>query len=147
MLPRILLVEDDREDELLTLNALGAYNLANKVMVLRDGPSVLDYLNRRGPYAQEPSGNPVVILLDLNLPELDGVQVLERIKADENLRSIPVVVLTDSREPRNLDDCYRLGVNAYVVKPFRFAEFTETVRQIGVFWAMINEPPPDTRRA
>jgi len=147
MLPRILLVEDDREDEVLTLNALGAYNLANKVMVLRDGLSVLDYLNRRGPYAQEPPGNPVVILLDLNLPELDGIQVLQRIKTDENLRTIPVVVLTGSNESRNLDDCYRLGVNAYVIKPIRFAEFTEAVRQIGGFWAVINEPPPEAGRA
>jgi CheY-like chemotaxis protein len=147
MLPRILLVEDDREDEALTLNALGAYHLANKVMVLRDGPSVLEYLNRRGPYAQEPPGNPVVILLDLNLPELDGLEVLQQIKADESLRTIPVVVLTGSNELRNLDDCYRLGANAYVVKPVRFAEFTEAVRQIGAFWAVINEPPPDVRGA
>jgi CheY-like chemotaxis protein len=138
----ILLAEDDARDAELTLNALGEYNLANEVVNVRDGVEALDYLYRRGPFADRPEGNPVVILLDLKMPRMDGVQVLSQIKADEKLRFIPVVILTSSRESRDLEECYTLGVNAYVVKPVRFGELIEAVRQIGVFWVMINEPPP-----
>jgi CheY-like chemotaxis protein len=101
----------------------------------------LDYLYRRGSFAQRPPGNPVVIMLDLKMPRLDGVQVLRQIKADEQLRLIPIVVLTSSRESLDLEECYRLGVNAYVVKPVRFIEFVDAVKQTGVFWALINQPP------
>ena len=139
---RILLVEDDPKDIELTLTALSEYNLANEIAIARDGVEALDYLYRRGTFAQRPAGNPVVILLDLKMPKLDGVQVLQQLKSDEQMRSIPIVILTSSRESRDLEECYKLGVNAYVVKPVRFTEFVEAVKQIGVFWALINEPPP-----
>jgi CheY-like chemotaxis protein len=139
---RILLIEDDPQDVELTLTALGEYNLANEIVIARDGVEALDYLYRRGTFAQRPAGNPVVILLDLKMPRLDGIQVLRQLKADERLRLIPVVVLTSSGESRDLEECYRLGVNAYVVKPVRFVEFVEAVKQIGVFWVLTNEPPP-----
>jgi CheY-like chemotaxis protein len=142
-LKHILLVEDDPKDVELTLNALGEYNLANKVEIARDGVEALDYLFRRGSFTERPAGNPVVILLDLKMPKLDGIQVLQRLKADEQMRLIPVVVLTSSRESRDLKECYKLGVNAYVVKPVRFHKFVEAVKQVGIFWALINEPPPD----
>jgi CheY-like chemotaxis protein len=140
---RILLIEDDPKDIELTLAALGEHNLANEVAVARDGVEALDYLYRRGSFAQRPPGNPVVIMLDLKMPRLDGVQVLGQIKADEQLRLIPIVVLTSSRESLDLEECYRLGVNAYVVKPVRFFEFVDAVKQTGMFWALINQPPPD----
>ena len=139
---RILLVEDDPKDIELTLTALDEHNLVNEVVTVRDGVEALDYLYRRGDFAQRPVGNPIVILLDLKMPRLDGVEVVRQLKMDEQLRFIPVVILTSSRESRDLEECYRLGVNAYVVKPVRFADFIEAVRQIGVFWALINEPPP-----
>ena len=142
-LKRILLVEDDPKDVELTLAALSEHNLANEVAVARDGVEALDYLYRRGSFAQRPSGNPVVIMLDLKMPRVDGVQVLQQIKEDEQLRLIPVVVLTSSRESMDLKACYQLGVNAYVVKPVRFIEFVEAVKETGVFWALINQPPPD----
>jgi len=145
-LKRILLVEDDPKDIELTLTALGDYNLANEIVIARDGVEALDYLYRRGAFKQHPGGNPIVILLDLKMPKLDGVQVLQQLKADEQLRLIPVVILTSSRESRDLEECYKLGVNAYVVKPVRFVEFIEAVKQIGVFWVLINEPPPNSRR-
>jgi CheY-like chemotaxis protein len=141
-LKRILLVEDDPKDIELTLIALAEYNLANEVEVARDGVEALDYLFRRGSFADRPAGNPLVILLDLKMPKLDGTQVLQQLKADEQMRLIPVVALTSSRESRDLKECYQLGVNAYVVKPVRFTEFVEAVKQIGVFWTLINEPPP-----
>jgi CheY-like chemotaxis protein len=141
-LERILLVEDDPKDVELTLNALAEHNLANEIAVVRDGVEALDYLYRRGAFVSRPNGNPVVILLDLKMPRLDGVQVLRQLKSDEKLRSVPVVILTSSREERDLAECYRLGVNAYVVKPVRFTEFVQVVKGIGVFWALINEPPP-----
>ncbi len=140
---RILLVEDDPKDVELTLAALGEHNLANKVDVARDGVEALDYLCRRGSFARRSAGNPVVILLDLKMPRMDGVQVLRQIRTDENLRLIPVVVLTSSHESLDLQECYRLGVNAYVVKPVRFNDFVDAVKQIGLFWALINQPPPD----
>jgi CheY-like chemotaxis protein len=142
----ILLAEDDPKDIELILTALGEYNLANEIVVARDGVEVLDYLYCQGTFAQRPAGNPVVILLDLKMPKLDGIQVLQQLKGDEQMRSIPIVVLTSSRESRDLEACYKLGVNAYVVKPVRFNEFVEAVKQIGMFWALLNEPPPDSRK-
>lgn len=140
-LKHILLVEDDPKDIELTLTALEEHKLVNEVVVARDGVEALDYLYRRGKFKERPAGYPVVVLLDLKMPRLDGVQVLQQIKADEQLRLLPVVVLTSSHESRDLDECYKLGVNAYVVKPVRFTEFIEAIKQIGVFWILINEPP------
>jgi CheY-like chemotaxis protein len=139
---KILLVEDDPKDIELTINALSEYNLANEIVVARDGVEALDYLYRRDAFAQRPEGNPIVILLDLKMPRVDGIQVLKQIKADKQMRLVPVVILTSSRESRDLAECYQLGVNAYVVKPVRFSEFVTAVKEIGVFWALINEPPP-----
>ena len=141
-LKRILLIEDDPKDIELTLSALSEHNLANEVVVARDGVEALDYLHRRGSFAQRLEGNPVVILLDLKMPKMDGLQVLRLLKSAEEMRLIPVVVLTSSREDRDLGECYKLGVNAYVVKPVRFVDFVQAVKEIGVFWALINEPPP-----
>jgi CheY-like chemotaxis protein len=138
----LLLVEDDPKDVELTLSALSEYNLANEIVVARDGAEALDYLYRRETFSSRPEGNPVVILLDLKLPRLDGIQVLKQLKSNEQMRLIPVVVLTSSREDRDLEECYKLGVNAYVVKPVHFPEFAKVVKEIGVFWALINEPPP-----
>jgi len=143
---RILLAEDDPKDIELIVNTLSEHNLANDILVARDGVEALDYLYRRGVFAQKPNGNPVVILLDLKMPKMDGIQVLRQIKSDEDLRTIPVVILTSSRESHDLEICYQLGVNAYVVKPVRFADFVEAVTEIGVFWALINEPPPNSTR-
>ncbi len=137
----ILLAEDDPQDVELTLTALSEYNLANEIAVVRDGVEALDYVFRRGAFAARPAGNPVVILLDIKMPRVDGLQVLRQLKADEQTRDIPVVILTSSREARDLNECYQLGVNAYVVKPVHFADFMNTVKGIGVFWALINEPP------
>ena len=141
-LKHILLAEDDPKDIELTLAALAEHNLANDVAVVRDGVEALDYLYRRGDFARRPPGNPVVIMLDLKMPRLDGMQVLRQLKADEQMRLIPVVVLTSSRESLDLEACYCIGVNAYVVKPVRFIEFVKAVKQTGVFWALINQPPP-----
>ncbi len=143
---RILLVDDDSKDIELTMSALKVSNLVNDIQVARDGVEALDYLYRRGKFAQETDGNPIVILLDLKMPKLDGIQVLKQIKSDENLKSIPVVILTSSRESRDLETCYQLGANGYVVKPVKFADFVETVREIGVFWGLVNEPPPGSGR-
>jgi CheY-like chemotaxis protein len=142
-LKRILLVEDDPRDIELTLAALGEHKLANSVAVARDGVEALDYLFRRGQFAHRPPGNPVVIMLDLKMPRMDGLQVLREIKADEKTSLIPVVVLTSSRESADLEGCYRLGANAYVVKPVRFLDFVEALKQTGVFWALVNQAPPD----
>ncbi len=139
---RILLAEDDPRDVELTLNALSEYNLANEVAVVRDGVEALDYLYGRETFSSRPEGNPVVILLDLKMPRMDGIQVLKKLKSDERMRLIPVVILTSSREDRDLEECYSLGISAYVVKPVRFTEFVEAVKKIGMFWALINEPPP-----
>lgn len=144
VLKRILLVEDDPKDVELTITALAEHKLANEVAVARDGVEALDYLYRRGSFAQRPAGSPVVILLDLKMPRLDGVRVLQQIKADEQLRMIPIVVLTSSRESQDLEACYKFGVNGYVVKPVRFFEFVDAVKQTGVFWAMVNQPPPES---
>lgn len=141
-LKRILLVEDDPKDVELTLTGLAEYNLANEVVVTRDGEEALDYLHRRGSHQPRPNGNPAVILLDLKLPKVNGFEVLEQVRADDKLKMIPVVVLTSSNEERDLVKSYKLGVNAYVTKPVDFHEFVNAVKELGVFWAVINEPPP-----
>jgi CheY-like chemotaxis protein len=142
-LRNILLVEDNANDVELTLEALSEHKVANKVDVARDGVEALDYLRRQGAYAERATGNPAVILLDLKLPKLDGLQVLAELKSDASLRTIPVVMLTSSREESDLVTSYNLGVNAYVVKPVDFDQFIEAVRRIGGFWALLNEPAPD----
>jgi CheY-like chemotaxis protein len=142
-LKRILLVEDNPNDVELTLEALSEHNLANIVEVARDGEEALDYLYQRGKFASRPSGNPVVILLDLKLPKVDGHEVLRTIKADEKLKLIPVVILTSSREEQDLVQGYKNGANAYVVKPVDFHEFLNAMKTFGVFWAMLNEAPPN----
>ena len=141
-LGRILIVEDDPKDVELTLTALEEYNLANEVVVTRDGEEALDYLYCRGNFKMRTSDNPAVLLLDLKLPKVDGLEVLQQIKSDEKLRMIPVVVLTSSREERDMVASYKLGVNAYVVKPVDFHEFVNAIKELGIFWAVINEPPP-----
>jgi CheY-like chemotaxis protein len=141
-LKRILLVEDNERDVELTLAALEEYNLANEVVVVRDGAEALDYLYQRGKYSGRASGLPAVVLLDLNLPKVDGLEVLQRMKIDPVLKQVPVVMVTSSRVEQDLVRSYELGVNAYVVKPVDFQKFTESIRQIGFFWAIINEPPP-----
>jgi CheY-like chemotaxis protein len=143
---RILMVEDDPRDVELTLTALEDYNLSNEVVVARDGEEALDYLYCRGSFKMRTSENPAVLLLDLKLPKIDGLEVLQAIKADEKLRVIPVVVLTSSREERDMVASYKLGVNAYVVKPVDFHEFVNAIKELGVFWAIINEPPPGSVR-
>ena len=145
-LGRILMVEDDPKDVELSLTALEEYNLANEVVVVQDGEEALDYLFCRGSFANRSSGNPAVLLLDLKLPKVDGLEVLQQIKSDEKLRVIPVVVLTSSREERDMVASYKLGVNAYVVKPVDFHEFVNAIKELGVFWAVINEPPPGSVR-
>lgn len=139
---RILLVEDDPRDIELTLSALEENNLANEVVVVRDGEQALNYLNRRGDFALRFEGHPVVVLLDLKMPKMNGLEVLRAMKSDSSLKRIPVVVLTSSRESSDLAECYEQGVNAYVVKPVQFDEFVQSVQELGVFWALINEPPP-----
>jgi CheY-like chemotaxis protein len=141
-LGRILIVEDDPNDVELTLTALADYNLANEVVVTRDGQQALDYLYSRGQYSARPGGNPAVMLLDLKLPKINGLEVLQQIRSDERLKMIPVVVLTSSNEEKDVIRSYSLGVNAYVVKPVDFHEFVNAVKELGVFWAVINEPPP-----
>jgi len=145
-LKRILLVEDDPKDVKLTLSGLAEYNLANEVVVAHDGEEALDYLYRRGAHQAREMGNPAVILLDLKLPKVNGIEVLQQIRADEKLKMIPVVVLTSSKEERDLVATYRLGVNAYVVKPVDFHQFVNAVKELGAFWAVINEPPPGSIR-
>ena len=145
-LGRVLLIEDDPRDVELTLTALDEYNLANEVVIVHDGEEALDYLYCRGEFSMRTDNNPVVALLDLKLPKVDGLEVLKQIKSDERLRIIPVVVLTSSREERDIVESYKLGVNAYVVKPVDFHEFVDAVKELGVFWAVINEPPPESMR-
>ena len=141
-LARILIVEDDPNDVELTLTALADYNLANEVVIARDGQQALDYLYCRGEFNARSTDNPAVILLDLKLPKIGGLEVLQQIKSDERLKMIPVVVLTSSHEEKDMMRSYHLGVNAYVVKPVDFHEFVNAVKELGVFWAVINEPPP-----
>jgi CheY-like chemotaxis protein len=139
---RILLVEDNEKDIELTLAALGEYNLANEVVVVRDGAEALDFLYRRGEFAARPEGLPVVVLLDLKMPRVDGLEVLHQVKNDALLKRIPVVMMTSSREEQDLVKSYALGANAYVVKPVDFQQFVDSIKQIGIFWAILNEPPP-----
>jgi CheY-like chemotaxis protein len=137
----ILLVEDDQRDAELTLAALEEQNLANLVFVLHDGAQALDYLYHRGKFTDRSGGNPVLILLDLKMPKVDGLEVLKIVKADEQLKTIPVVMLTSSRDTPDLTECYKHGVNAYVMKPVDFSDFMKAVSQLGIFWAAINNPP------
>jgi CheY-like chemotaxis protein len=145
-LARILLIEDDPKDVELTLTALDEYHLANEVVVASDGEQALDYLWCRGRYAQRERQNPAVLLLDLKLPKVDGLEVLKHVKSDEELKLIPVVVLTSSREEKDMVASYKLGVNAYVVKPVDFHQFVNAIKELGAFWAVINEPPPGSVR-
>ena len=141
-LKRILLVEDSANDVELILTSLAENHIANEVVVARDGEEALDFLYRRGLFRLRMSGNPVVVLLDLKLPKVDGLEILAQIRADPGLRFVPVVVLTSSREEPDLQRCYELGTNAYVVKPIDFQEFVDVIKQIGLFWAVVNQPPP-----
>jgi len=141
----ILLADDDSRDVELTLAALEEQHLANKVTVVENGAEALDYLYRRGKFHLRPGGNPIVVLLDNKMPKVSGLEVLKIIKADEQLKMIPVVALTSSRETPDLVEFYKYGVNAYVVKPVDFSEFMKAVKQLGVFWAAVNEPPLATR--
>lgn len=140
-LKTILLVEDNPQDVELTLEALSEHNLANNVCVVKDGVEALEYLNYEGRFRDRKKGKPVVMLLDIKMPRMDGIEVLETIRADEKLKTLPVVMLTSSREEPDLKRCYELGVNAYVVKPVNFSDFLDAVKQIGFFWAMLNEQP------
>jgi len=138
----ILLAEDDPRDVELMLAALDDNHLANKVAVVENGEEALDYLYRRGKFRMRAGGNPVLVLLDNKMPKVTGLEVLKAIKADEHLKVIPVVVLTSSRETPDVTEFYKHGVNAYVVKPVEFSEFMNVVKQLGVFWSAVNEPPP-----
>jgi CheY-like chemotaxis protein len=142
---RILLAEDNQNDVTLTLAALQEYRLSNEVEVVGDGADALDYIYQRGAYAHRPAGLPCVILLDLKMPRVDGLEVLQQIKSDAALRHIPVVMLTSSREERDLVQSYDLGVNAFVVKPVNFDQFLDAIRALGMFWAIVNEPPVSAR--
>jgi CheY-like chemotaxis protein len=139
----ILLVEDNPKDLELTMAALGRCQLANDIIVARDGAEALDYLYVRGGHHNRPPGDPAVVLLDLKLPKVDGLEVLETLKKDPRQRQIPVVMLTSSREERDLVKSYELGVNAFVVKPVDFQEFFKAIQDLGMFWAILNEPPPE----
>jgi CheY-like chemotaxis protein len=145
-LGRILLVEDDPQDVELTLTALQEYNLVNDVFVARDGQEALDYLYCRGQFSGRDGSRPAVMLLDLKLPKINGLEVLQQVRSDPQLRVLPVVVLTSSHEERDLVRSYELGVNAYVVKPVDFHAFVNAVKELGVFWAVINEPPPGSMK-
>ena len=140
----ILLAEDDPNDVELTLAALEEHHLANRVEVVRDGAEALDYLFRRGKFATRPDRNPVVVLLDLKMPKVDGLEVLQKIKTDEQLKTIPVVALTSSRESPDVKRCYEYGVNGYVVKPVGFPDFINAIKQLGIFWAVLNQVPGDS---
>ena len=138
----ILLVEDNPKDLELTLAALEQSQLANEVVVVRDGEEALDFLNRRGVHASRNTSDPAVVLLDLKLPKVDGLEVLRRLRAQQRTRLIPVVILTSSREERDLVEGYTNGANSYIRKPVDFEQFSEAVRQLGLYWLVLNEPPP-----
>ena len=140
-LKTILLVEDNPKDVELTIEALTEHNLANRVVAVRDGVEALEYLNYEGEFKNRKKSNPCVILLDIKMPRMDGIEVLAVIRKNDQLKTIPVVMLTSSREEPDLKKCYELGVNAYVVKPVNFKDFLDAVKHIGVFWAIINELP------
>ena len=143
----ILLAEDSAEDIELALEALSHENLANRVTVVHDGVEVLEYLRCQGAYAGRRNGDPVVTILDIKMPRMDGLEVLREMRGDPELKTLPVVILTSSREEQDVITSYELGVNAYVVKPIEFSEFIEAVKEIGVFWALINEPPTVRKKA
>ncbi len=143
-LRRILLVEDNERDVELVLDALEEHRLANEVTVVRDGAEALDYLYKRGEYASRADGLPIVILLDLKMPKVDGLEVLRQIKGDPKLKVVPVVMMTSSCEEQDLVKSYQLGVNSYLVKPVKFQQFVESVKQLSMYWALLNEPPPGT---
>jgi len=147
MLKPILLVEDDARDLELTLVALERSELANEVVVVRDGAQALDYLRREGEFAERPAGNPAVVMLDLKLPKVDGLEVLKAVRETPELRSLPIVMLTSSHEEGDVVRSYELGVNAYVVKPVEFKAFVSAIADLGVFWAVLNEPPPGSTKA
>lgn len=142
-LKTILLVEDNPQDVELTIEAFNQFNLANQIVSVSDGVEAMEYLQYESTYKTRPKGAPAVILLDIKMPRMDGIEVLEAIRKDKKLKTIPVVMLTSSREDPDLKRCYELGVNAYVVKPVDFKEFMKAVQQIGVFWAILNEQPPE----
>ncbi len=147
MLKPILLVEDDSRDLELTLVALERSKLSNEVIVVRDGAQALEYLHREGDFRNRDAGNPAVILLDLKLPKVNGLEVLQQVRGDPQLRSVPVVMLTSSQEESDVVRSYELGVNAYVVKPVEFRQFVAAIADLGIFWAVLNEPPPGSTRA
>ncbi len=147
MLKPILLVEDDARDLELTLVALERSELANEVVVVRDGAQALEYLRREGEFADRAPGNPAVVLLDLKLPKVDGLEVLRSVRQTTELRSLPIVMLTSSHEEGDVVKSYELGVNAYVVKPVEFKAFVSAIADLGVFWAVLNEPPPGSAKA
>lgn len=140
-LKTILLVEDNPQDVELTIEALNEHNLANNVVAVRDGVEAMEYLNYEGEFKNRIKGNPAVILLDIKMPRMDGIEVLAAIRRDEKLKALPIVMLTSSREEPDLKKCYDLGVNAYVVKPVNFKDFLDAVKHIGIFWAILNEQP------
>jgi CheY-like chemotaxis protein len=142
----ILLAEDNPKDVELTLAALETHNLANDVVVVEDGAEALDYLYRRGKFKMRPNGNPAVVLLDLKMPKVDGIEVLRTLRSDESMKKIPVVILTSSKEESDIVTSYELGVSSYVVKPVNFEQFVDTVSRLGVYWALINEPPPGSKK-
>ena len=141
-LGRVLFAEDSQNDAELTLAALGESHLANEVIRVENGAEALDYLHRRGRFTERSKDLPAVILLDIKMPKVDGLEVLRQIRSDPNLAFLPVVMLTSSREERDIVESYRLGVNAYVVKPVDFPSFMEAIKHLGLFWAVVNEPPP-----
>ena len=143
----ILLAEDNPNDVALTLTALHSLNLANEIIVVNDGAQVLDFLHRRNTFSSRPATAPAVILLDLKMPRVDGLEALHQIRADPTHRMLPIVILTSSREESDLVKGYQLGANAYVVKPVDFDQFISAISQLGVFWALINEPPPENPKA
>jgi CheY-like chemotaxis protein len=139
----ILLAEDNKKDVELTLEALSEHSLANHVVVVKDGVETMAYLRYEDNYKLRKQGNPAVLLLDIKMPRMDGIEVLKAIRSDDKLKTIPVVILTSSREESDLIKSYELGVNAYVVKPVNFKDFIEAIKQIGIFWALLNELPPE----
>ena len=140
----ILLVEDNPDDEALVLRALKKFKVKNDTNIVRDGAEALDYMFKTGPYADRKGGNPAVILLDLKLPKIDGLEVLRRLREDQRTRHQPVVILTSSDEQEDMVRGYELGANSYVRKPVGFEEFSEAVRQLGLYWLLLNKPPPQT---
>lgn len=138
----VLLVEDNASDLKLALHAFRKHRVANSIQVARDGAEALDFIFKTGAFAVRNGGNPHLVLLDLKLPRIDGIEVLRRMKSDAAARTIPVVVLTSSREDRDLEECYRLGANSYIVKPVDFDQFSTVIDQLGFYWLLVNQPPP-----